>query len=314
MSSSRVVALLVLFVSSFSASGWTAPLAGTAILLPAGSTGAELSLDTVQNFSKNNRSDEVSFFDGETYRLNLGLRHGITSRFEAGLDIPYIFHRDGFLDSFIEDFHDTFALPQSGRDNHPRDQLLYNYVRDGEEEIRVDENTEGIGDVRLRAAWQLWQTEAGPPRGAALHASLKLPTGDSDDLLGSGSTDLAVWLSGTRGWVYGGSALALFGAAGILLMTDGDVVEEHQRNLAGFGTLGGGWRPAPWIVLKLQFDGHTPLFDSDVPELGDFAGQLTMGGDLALGEQTALEIGVSEDIIVDTSPDVIFRLALRTRF
>jgi len=335
MSLLRAIAFHVLFLTLISTPAWAVPLEiapfqianrspvaqlfglpgpGTAILLPAGSTAVELALDTAQNFSKNTRSDEVSFFDGETYRLNLGLRHGVAPRFEAGLDIPYLFHRGGFLDGFIEDFHDTFALSQSGRDSFPRNKLLYSYVRAGEEEIRVDDNTEGLGDVRLRAAWQLWQSADGPPRGSALHASLKLPTGDSDDLLGSGSTDLAVWLSGTRGWDKGRSALALFGAAGVMGMTDGDVMEKHQRNLVGFGTLGGGWRPASWIVLKIQLDGHTPLYDSDLPELGDFAGQLTMGGDLALGELTALEIGVSEDIIVDTAPDVVFRLALRSRF
>lgn len=335
MNPRRLLPLLALMLVAAHSVGWAAPLEilpfqtanrnpvaqlfglpgpGTAILLPAGSNSAELALDTIQNFSKNTRGDEASFFDGESYRFNLGLRRGLARRIEVGFDIPYLSHRGGFLDGFIEDFHDTFALSQSGRDNHPRNQLLYNYVRAGEEEIRVDENSEGIGDVRLRAAWQLWQTEAGPQRGAALHAALKLPSGDSDNLLGSGSTDLAFWLSATRGWEKGKSAMALFGAAGVLLMTDGDVAEEHQRNLAGFGTLGGGWRPASWIVLKLQFDGHTPLYDSDLPELGDFAGQLTMGGDLALGKQTALEIGVSEDIIVDTAPDVVFRLALRSRF
>jgi hypothetical protein len=97
-------------------------------------------------------------------------------------------------------------------------------------------------------------------------------------------------------------------------MTDGDVVEEQQRNLVGFAMLGGGWRPWSWIVLKLQLDGHTSLYDSDLKELGDPAAILTVGGDLALGEKTALEIGVSEDIATETAADVVFRLALRSRF
>lgn len=331
----RIIASLVLFMSSFPASGWTAPLEilpfqtanrspvaqifglpgpGKAILVPTGSTAAEISIDTAQNFAKNTSGDEISFFDGETYRFNLSLSRGVRSGFEAGLDLPYLMHRGGFLDGFVEGFHDTFGLPQSGRDNSPRDRLLYSYVRGGRQEILVDEHAQGLGDVRLRAAWQLWRDEIRPARGASVHASLKLPTGDSDDLLGSGSTDLAIWLAGSRGWEWRGAELALFGSAGIMAMTDGEVAEEHQRNLAGFGTFGGGWRPASWIVLKIQFDGHTPFYDSDLPELGDFAGLLTMGGDLALGKQTALEIGVSEDIIVDTSPDAVFRLALRSRF
>jgi hypothetical protein len=335
MTLQRLLPICILFLTTFSTTALAAPLEilpfqtanrnpvaqifglpgpGTAILLPPGGTAAEFAIDTAQNFTKNTSGDEISFFDGETYRFNLVLRHGVLPRFEVGLDLPYLIHRGGFLDGFVEGFHDTFALSQSGRDNNPRDRLLYSYVRGGKQEILLDDHAEGLGDVRLRAAWQLWQAETGPPRGAALHASLKLPTGDSDRLLGSGSTDLALWVSGTRGWEWGSTELALFGAAGVMAMTNGKVAEEHQRNLAGFGTLGGGWRPASWIVLKIQFDGHTPFYDSDLPELGDFAGQLIMGGDLALGKQTVLEIGVSEDVIVDTSPDAVFRLALRSRF
>jgi hypothetical protein len=291
------------------------PGPGTALLLPAGGTAAEFAVDTANNFSKNAHGDEVSFLDGETYRFSLGLRHGVTPRFEAGFDLPYLAHSGGFLDTFIEGFHDTFGLPQSGRDNAPRDRLLYSYRRAGVEEIRVDDDTAGVGDVRLGAAWQLWRgAEGQPPRGGALRASLKLPTGDSDRLLGSGSTDLALWLSATRGWRLGGTELAAFGAAGAMALTDGQVLKEQQRNLVGFGTLGAGWRPLDWLVLKVQFDGHTPFFDhSDLRELGS-AVQLVMGGDLAVGERTSLELGLSEDIAVDTSPDVVFRLALRHRF
>ena len=69
-----------------------------------------------------------------------------------------------------------------------------------------------------------------------------------------------------------------------------------------------------WLVLKIQVDGHTSVYDSDLPELGDPVAILTLGGDLAVGDTTALEIGLSEDIATKTIPDVIFSLALRCRF
>jgi hypothetical protein len=78
--------------------------------------------------------------------------------------------------------------------------------------------------------------------------------------------------------------------------------------------LGIGWRPYSWLVLKLQLDGHTALYESDLPELGDFATVLTFGADFALGARTALEFGLSEDLIADTAPDFVFRFALRSRF
>lgn len=290
------------------------PTPGHALVLPPGEHAAELALDTAQNYTHNSSGGESAFFDGETYRFNLNLRRGLTPRLEVGLDLPYLMHRGGFLDGFIEGWHDTFGLPQNGRDKAPRDRLRYSYIRNGKQEVLVDDHAQGIGDLRLNAAWQLARSTGDEPWGTALHAALKLPTGDSDDLLGSGSTDLSLWLSGNRTWRQGDSALALFGSFGLMGMTNGDVVEEQQRNLVGFAMLGGGWRPWSWIVLKLQLDGHTPLYDSDLKELGDPAALLTVGGDLALGEKTTLEIGVSEDIATETASDVAFRLALRSRF
>ncbi len=84
------------------------------------------------------------------------------------------------------------------------------------------------------------------------------------------------------------------------------------------------WRPSAhwvsagdrqqWIALKAQVSGHTPFYQSDLRELGKDALQLIVGGTLAFSPQTSLDIGVSEDIIVRTSPDVAFHLALKRLF
>jgi hypothetical protein len=97
-------------------------------------------------------------------------------------------------------------------------------------------------------------------------------------------------------------------------MTRGDVLADQQRNVAAFGTLGFGWGPAEWIALKAQVSGHTPFYQSDLRELGKDALQLIVGGTIAFSAQTSLDIGVSEDIIVRTSPDVAFHLALKRLF
>jgi hypothetical protein len=164
----------------------------------------------------------------------------------------------------------------------------------------------------LTGAWQLWQSEGDDPQALALRASLKLPTGDEDHLLGSGSTDLALWLSGSQ--TFRGESLALFGAAGALLMSDGDVLADQQRHAAAFGTLGGGWRPLPRLALKAQVDGHTSCYnDSVLRELSDSL-QLAFGGTLGLTETLTLDIAISEDVAVNTAPDIVFHLALRQTF
>ena len=39
-----------------------------------------------------------------------------------------------------------------------------------------------------------------------------------------------------------------------------------------------------------------------------------MGGTLHFSDRTALDIGVSEDLVVKTAPDVVFNFALRHQF
>ena len=85
------------------------PTPGHALVLPPGEHAAELALDTAQNYTHNSSGGESAFFDGETYRFNLNLRRGLTPRLEVGLDLPYLMHRGGFLDGFIEGYRRACA-------------------------------------------------------------------------------------------------------------------------------------------------------------------------------------------------------------
>ncbi len=284
------------------------PATGGRLAAP-GRTVGLLATDLASHFTHSAAGNESLLFDGESYRFTLALRHGLGERFEVGAELPYLMYRGGFLDSFIIHWHDFFGFPQNGRDQAPNNRLLFSYTDDGKERLHLQRNAEGIGDLRLTGGWQIWRQERSA---LALRASLKLPTGDSDRLLGSGSTDLALWLAGDHGFIAAGGKYAVFGAGGAMLLTDGDILPDRQRNVVGFGTLGGGWQPLAWLAFKLQADGHTPFFDSDLPQLGESL-QLTLGGTLSWAE-TALDLGVSEDIDVDTAPDVVFHLALRSTF
>ena len=98
-------------------------------------------------------------------------------------------------------------------------------------------------------------------------------------------------------------------------MFDGAVLAGQRRNLAGFGSLGFGWAPGDRVALKIQADAHTSLYkNSNLQEIDSGSVQLVIGGALQLAEKTTLDLAVNEDVIVDTAPDVVFHLALRTRF
>jgi hypothetical protein len=288
------------------------PAAESARLLSAGSQAAFLVVDAANSFSQRTRAAEDIMLDGETYRTTLVLRFAGRDRLELGLDLPYVSHTGGSFDGFIDSWHNFIGVGDGGREQVDRNQLRYRYD-DGQERAGIQSSTSGIGDVMLTAAVPVYGGNTGD-RLLALRTALKLPTGSTSGLRGSGSTDLSVRLLGEDRQSLARWNLGLFGGAGLLLMSDSDIISRRQRRAVGFGTLGLGWQPLSWLALKIQLDGHSPFYRSELTELGHFSAQLVMGGTVGLSRGLQLDLAVSEDIIVHTAPDVVFHLALRRVF
>lgn len=293
------------------------PAAESAIVEGPGHARALVALDVANNYASHETEREKIILDGEGYRVTLALRRGIGSDLELGFDLPLVGYYGGVFDGFIEGWHDFFDLPQGNRGEFAHDRLLFSYARNGEERLRMDDAGMGLGDLRLGAGWQLYRDDSPNPRALALRGSLKLPTGESGRLRGSGSTDLALWLTGSDDFALPGrwGHLALFAAAGGMALTGGDVLGDQQKDAAAFGTAGFGWSPRGWIALKAQFSGHTPFYrGSALQEIAEPAAQFVIGGTLGFGARTALDIAVSEDVSVAGSPDVALHLGLSRRF
>lgn len=279
------------------------PALGNATVLGAHRSEVQLTAALANNFTSGIHGSESLTLDGETHRVTLGLRRGLGDGYEVGAEIPYVRQTGGFLDHTIESWHHLFGLPNAGREFVPRDRLIYRYARGSQTLIDVENPSSGIGDVRLTGARRL-----GPA--SALRLSIKLPTGEASALRGSGATDVALWVStacrdcGRLGWYGGGGALWL--GRGVL--------SEVQRRWVGFGTVGASWAMRPALALKVQVDAHTPFYrDSQLVQLSSVAAQLLLGGTWTVSRRSALDIAVSEDAVVTTSPDVVFYLGWRTR-
>jgi len=291
------------------------PSAGSAIVLPQGKKEFRATLDHASNYVDDATVRETILLDGETTRLTLGGRYGLSKDLELGVAIPALVRGGGFLDGFIINYHDLFGFPQGGRDQAPSNRLLYRYSRDGVETLKMDSSGSGLGDISLMAGYQLYHDANQYPRAVALRASVKLPTGESASLNGSGSTDVSVWITASDDYRLPLGHATLYAAGGLMVMTKGDVLPDQQRDHVGFGTIGVGWNPLSWIAFKVQMDAHTPFYrDSDLKPLAANAAQLLIGGTLGLSERTTLDIAVSEDIATTTSPDVVFHFNLSTRF
>lgn len=286
------------------------PSARSAKLVPSNVVVWQVQTDIANNFTENTVGFESILVDGETYRANLSLRYGFGDRWEVGVDAPYIRHAPGQLDAFIEGFHDLFGFGQANRDDRPRNRLDYSYTS-GVNAMRLNKSVNGIGDVRLNLGYKLREYEN---RTWSVRGGVKLPTGDPDKLTGSDGTDVFVGLYFSEGAFLGNESLSFHGSVGALAMGHGELVGSDVEDLAVYGSSTLAWKLSPNFSLKAQFDFHSALYDSGVEELGSFAGQLILGGSVNLGRKVQLDLSVSEDVIVDTAPDVVFSIGLRSLF
>ena len=277
------------------------PTFQSADLVEGDSSNWDLSLDIANHADFGETDIENFVVDGETYFLTLTMRRRITDWLELGFDMPLIAHSAGFMDDMIEGWHDVFGMSNTKR-RGPSNELGFLYQRNGEDLYRLDSSASGIGDIQLTAAVPLREGIDGRSR-LAIRSSLKLPTGDTDKLLGSGGTDFAIGLYGTGTTALFDRPLELTGFAGGLALGGGDLLPELQRDAVAFGGASATWKATEKIALAAQLYGQTPYYDSDVEELGGSSMQLTAGFIFLVGQGGLLRLAVVEDISANATTD-----------
>jgi len=257
---------------------------------------------------------ESVLFDGETARLEWRLRYGFGERIELGIELPWVWHSAGRLDSLIDSWHDTFGLPDGFRDDLPRDRLRYRYA--DERGIRLDfqESTGGLGDLRLMAGFRLGNRLGNATdHRLALRFGLVVPTGDADELLGTDAVSVSAGFAGDLRSVGGSERFSAYYGAHLSWIDEPALLPDRHREWVGHVSGGFGYRVSPRVDLRAQVAVRTATHDSELLVLGEPSVALSFGGNIRLSERYLLSLMVGEDIKVNSSPDVTFLLALRYR-
>jgi hypothetical protein len=279
----------------------------------AGTVLSRLVVDAANSYHSGTGPRQSASLDGETWRTTLALRYGIGPRLEAGIDVPVVNHSGGFLDSFIESFHKAIGKPKNDGAGNPQDQLAYAYRRDGAAIIDLKNDVWAFGDVMLSGAWSLSSSNESRRR-TALRATLKLPTGKESNLTGSGGTEGSLRIAVLDPETLARWNTTLFASAGAMYIGTDTFVSDLRRPIVGFGTIGAGWTAASWMALKLQADAHTALSREDGFKPLAWTIHLMGGFTFALPGGVDMDLGIAENILNETAPDVGFQLGFRKRF
>lgn len=271
---------------------------------------AQLTVAHANNFTAQEQDGVVTIFDGSTSVASLAVRGRWGARWEWAVEVPLVHHGGGFTDGLIDGFHDVFGFPDGNRELVARDRLDYRVFYRGERVVDVGGGS-GAGDVRVSLGVPVHQA---PRREAVVRAMVELPTGESDDLTGSGSTDVALWLEVVdAGWLERVNTTVTL-AAGVTLPGNGELLAELQRDAVFSGHLGLHYALSARVTLKAQLDGHSGVFDDAAAPLGQEGLLGTLGGSIMLSPTWRLDLGLVEDLSPHQAPDVIFLLGLGARF
>jgi hypothetical protein len=274
--------------------------------------GAEVTFNTeiANNFTSAINGGNFGFFDGETTIFSLGYRRAVSDRFEWGVEMPYVYHSGGFLDGAIDGFHDLFNMQDGGRERARRYKIDYAITYEGQAEVNFQDSKGGLGDVRANVGYQLLRDA---DRGIAVRGQLKAPTGDADDLTGSGAWDAAGWVELTDRRLMQGWGIELTLAGGLTYLGEGDIASDAQEDVAAFGHLGMGYRLGRRFSFRAQMDGHTKLIDTGVDQVAGAALQGTLGARWSVTNKVWSDFTIIEDLKGDSTSDVAFQILIGAR-
>lgn len=253
--------------------------------------------------------------DLEMTVLEFGLTAGLSRRLSLGAEVRFASMSGGFLDGFLEDFHDAFGLPNYGRDQRPENEFLYFIEKDGEQWLESEFGGMHPVDPSLSLEYRL--TDHGEPRApggrftASLSYALKLPLGDETAGFGSGQLDhrVAVPLR----WI--GDPFALYLVPSFSILSDPDTLGADIRVRNVFGTyVSAEWAFARhWSVLAGLNFYTSPFEATGIEQFDDDSFQLDVGMIWSPAPDLRWEFSFSEDL-ARPAPDFALRLGLGHRF
>jgi hypothetical protein len=251
---------------------------------------------------------EALNLDGETLRFALEGRYALADNWDIQLEVPWLQHSGGQLDSLIDGWHRFWGMPDGGRPAVKRDLLDYRY---GSEEgtFSLLDDTSGLGDITLSTSYVFYKDGG---TSTAVVAGYKFATGEEEKFLGSGGDDayLALRFSGQH---LADLPLAWHGQFGYLRAGSSELMGARQERDLWFAGLALDWAAFNKVSVIGQIDAQAAPMDSEITGLGDEAVMLSLGLRWQFLPQWSADFNFVEDAAPETAPDIILQASVRYR-
>jgi hypothetical protein len=245
--------------------------------------------------------------DMEVTELNLRLKKIVNDFLEVGVDVPIASFSSGFMDGFINSFHEAFGFRDYGRSSRPDNVFLYDVKRDGAPVVDGRGCRITIGDIRLSLKKPIL---IGDPA-ISIKGDLEFPTGDAKDGYGNGSIDAGIAMLFDKKLSEKVKTYLNIGA-----VFPGDLKGHKTIELREYVYGGAGVEAYLWKNLGLLgqiFVQGSPYPKTDIAAIDRTAVLVSLGGRYLFGKNS-LEISLTEDPSTSGAPDFTLNLSFKRNF
>jgi hypothetical protein len=261
-----------------------------------------MSLSHSSTYTVQSSGDWDINLDMEITELNLGYRKTIRGLLELNLELPVIVFGSGFMDGFLNEYHNAFGFSDYGRSERPLNNFLYEVRRDGRTIVNGETGI-GLGDIRIALKKNLLSTEDFV---LSIKGDIEIPTGNAKKGYGNGSVDAGFSVLLDKDIT---DVIRTYWNVGAVF--PGDVRGHEKVDLKNFIYGGVVLEAVLWknFSFVAQLQGQSEIF----PETGllavDRAGYIFALGGRYSTEKSGLELSLTEDINTSGAPDFIVNLS-----
>jgi hypothetical protein len=262
------------------------------------------SLSHSSTYTVQESEDWVIHLDMEITEINFRYKRIIKDVFEFGLDIPVLIIGSGFMDGFLEDYHETFGFGDYGRSQRPNNEFLYEVRKDGELIIEGKSGTR-LGDIRVSLKAPLIASDA---FNVSIKGDLEIPVSSAKQGFSNGSLDAGASILIDRSIT---EKIVTYWNFGVVF--PGDVRGHEKINLNNFiygGTAievdaGGG------LYLMTQLQGQSSIYPETDLQAVDRDAYLIVFGGRYRKDGKSIELSLTEDLSTSGAPDFIINLTYK---
>lgn len=232
-----------------------------------------------------------------------------SENFNIMIEIPFFNFSKGFMDKHIKNWHKFFGLSDGSRVNQPLDRLLFEY--EGISKNSISDSFFGIGDTKISSSLNISNQD---DNNLFLVSAVELPSGSKKKYLSNGQIDFyssVVWKNKYRnlyssyyvGVAYSEKNVLFYAEDSNLIKFFGSAFSYKPRNFFDYNN----------IVFKASLKISDKYYSSELDSLGNYSVLIGLGATISLNDYF-INIGFSEDLKINSVPDITFVTSMQKRF